>query len=153
MLTFIKKNQFIILGLLTLVSVVSLLLFIIFKKENLEDIPNLKELIEDKTTIIDTTQQFNSENKKTEETEEIETEEIETEEIETEEIEIEKKIEPEILLNKDIHEKNKETKNYENEFEKIFSRKTEREDLSQQIYVNIYDVNFGGILPTTLGCN
>lgn len=143
MLTFIKENQFIILGLLTFVSIVSLLLFVIFKKDNLENIPNLKELIEDKTTIIDTTQQFNSKNQKIEETEEIETEEIEKEEI----------IEPEILLNKDIHIKNKETKNYENEFEKIFSRKTEREDLSQQIYVNIYDVNFGGILPTTLGCN
>lgn len=41
--------------------------------------------------------------------------------------------------------------NLENSYKKIATRSTNREEFTQQEFINVYDTNFGGILPTTLG--
>lgn len=41
----------------------------------------------------------------------------------------------------------------EERMSKMFRMETNRKEYSQEHFVNIYDTNFGGILPTTLGTN
>ena len=41
----------------------------------------------------------------------------------------------------------------EERMSKMFRIETNRKEYSQEHFVNIYDTNFGGILPTTLGTN
>lgn len=55
----------------------------------------------------------------------------------------------------DILEKTLEMDHYatnlENSYKKIVTRDTIREEYKQENFINIYDTNFGGIMPTTMG--
>lgn len=123
---------------------------------SIEKVPNFKELINDENISIDTLQQetdkvLNSNNNLPIDYEEEEYLKNKAEVIRENDLYLEESLERKPDISEKTLEKDHNATNIENYFKKIATRSTKREEFTQQEFINIYDTNFGGVLPTTMG--
>lgn len=127
--------------------------------KNIEKVPNFKELINDENISIDTLQQETNKeigglpNKVNKEIDHEEEEYLKNkaEVIKENDLYLENSLERKPDISKKTLEKDHDATNLENSYKKLATRSTNREEFTQQEFINVYDTNFGGVLPTTLG--
>lgn len=127
--------------------------------KNIEKVPNFKELINDENISIDTLQQETNKeidglpNKVNKEIDHEEEEYLKNkaEVIKENDLYLENSLERKPDISEKTLEKDHDATNLENSYKKLATRSTNREEFTQQEFINVYDTNFGGVLPTTLG--
>lgn len=123
--------------------------------KNIDKIPNFKELINDENISINSIQEETDNNKKLNEVpidyEEKEYLKNKAEIIRENDLYLENSLERKPDISEKTLEKDHDASNLENSYKKLATRSTNREEFTQQEFINVYDTNFGGVLPTTLG--
>lgn len=121
--------------------------------KNTEQIPNLEKLIKDENISIDTLQQETNKevNNLPIDYEEEEYLKNKAEVIRENDLYLENSLERKPDISEKTLEMDHDATNLENSYKKLATRDTNREEFTQQEFINIYDTNFGGVLPTTMG--
>lgn len=150
---------------LLVISAITLVIFLAIRTEpfitdcqlpldkNIEKVPNFKELINDENISIDTLQQeiYKELNSLPIDYEEEEYIKNKAKVIGENDLYLENSLERKPDISEKTLEKDHDATNLENSYKKLATRSTNREEFTQQEFINVYDTNFGGILPTTLG--
>jgi hypothetical protein len=120
---------------------------------SIEKVPNFKELINDENISIDTLQQETNKelNGLPIDYEKEEYLKHKAEVIKENDLYLENSLERKPNISEKTLEKDHFATNLENSYKKLATRRTKREEFIQQEFINVYDANFGGVLPTTLG--